>query len=425
MKSEVTRYCCLSAAVRISTHQQESILSNLANGKWIRIHNDVLECLVAQDGVGVISNCVSAGISSEDATDFVDVLERYGFLNVTGQIRAKDEWIDFTLQSAYLNVTDYCNLKCRHCYFGSHPGLSHGVTNEQMKEIVDRLYAGGIRFLVVAGGEPLARPGIHDLLAYIATKKFDEVTVLTNGTLIDDELSSVLASTVNNVHISLDGSDEATNSLIRGANAFERTVQGIRRLKMAGVKKIRVVTTVTASNIEKMREMQDLCSSLGAEFGTAIFADVGRGHAKRHLAPSRKKLVRFFTSEIASMACDSTCLDVQAGVTCGSGVSMISVDCRGDVFPCHLLHRSEFKIGNLMLQANLTEMMKDSSVVASFRGRTVEYRKCHGCPVEYFCKGGCLAHTIAAHENEVDGWKERDPYCEVHHKVISAQLWGK
>ena len=251
---------------------------------------------------------------------------------------------------------------------------------------------------------------------------------LMNGTLVTEQLARVIARCVHNVHVSLDGPTEEINAKMRGKGVFGGAVRGIRLLKSAGVPKVRVVTSVSSVNVAHMREMRKQAEELGVELGTSIFAEVGRGNLHPNLSPDTDELIRFFREEAVSLMCDSsvsdrTLLNISAGVTCGSGTLMVSVDCFGNVYPCHLFHRPEFKIGNLFQEPDLHEMLRRSAIAVQFRERTVESRKCHGCSVEPFCKGGCLAHTVAVNETAEDPWKERDPYCTVQKEVLGAQLW--
>lgn len=414
--------------MRVITRGKESILSNLANGKWVRINNLVLKCLAYKNLSEIVSNLESSGFEKQDAENFLNTLAKYDFINV-GQKHAFPKKLQFQLSTAYLNVTDFCNLACRHCYFGSHPGLTHGLANEYLFKMIDNIRLSGIQFLVIAGGEPLTLPRIKDLLVYARSKQFHDITLLTNGTIITQDLAETIVACVNNIHVSLDGPDEKVNAKLRGKGNFAKTIEGIRMLKKAGAKKIRLITTVNSTNINRMNEMRNLKKNFDVELGTTIFAKVGRGGKRSSLTPKTTDLIKFFSEEVSSVVCNSsntgnTSLDISAGATCGSGILMVSIDCRGDVFPCHLLHQPELKIGNILAQPNLIQMLQASAVAKLFHKRTVEDRKCHGCEVEYFCKGGCLAHTIATHSKSVDPWKEKDPFCSVHRAILSAQLWG-
>lgn len=420
------QFPCLTPLTRIASNGDESILSNLTNGKWVRVSNQVLACFTASNAEGVTANLLHI-TSPEEAEKLLTVLAEHDFID-SGEGKSYPEKLVLFPNTAYLNVTNYCNLTCEHCYYGSHPGLSHGLPNSEMFKIIDSLRAAEISYLVIAGGEPLTRPGIDDLLRYVRAKNFHEATLLTNGTIHSDDLASVVAKCVDNIHVSVDGPDEESNAVLRGTGNFDRALAGIRRFRVAGASRIKIVTSITSFNVSRMHEMRRLRDELGVELGTTIFAEVGRGSQYIQLKPPTEELARFFLEEAKSLNCDSSVadgpvLDVSAGVTCGSGTLMVSVDCFGDVFPCHLFHKPELRIGNLLSQPDLREMMLSSAVAAQFRARTVETRKCHGCAVEHFCKGGCLAHTVAAHDDSENPWIERDPFCEVHESVLSAQLW--
>lgn len=420
-------YPVLAPLTRIATRGEESILSNLFNNKWIRVPHKVLECLAQPNPQQIVERLVAAGSNEKDAMEFMELLAQHGFID-DGKGRVLPEKLSLLPFSAYLNVTDHCNLACKHCYYGSHPGLTHGLPNDQLFKIVDSLRSGGIKNIVIAGGEPMSRPGIGELLTYVGDKQFADVTLLTNGTIITEAQASLIAGCVNVVHVSLDGPNEELNAVIRGRGNFDSAVEGVRKLKAAGVKKIRLITNINSANITRIHEMQTLRDELDVELGNNIFTEVGRASKHKYLMPVNRDLIEFFLKETAQLTCGNSVLghsylDIHAGVTCGAGTLMVSVDCRGDVFPCHLFHKPELRIGNLLSQPDLVQMLKLSVIAGQMRARTVETRKCHGCDVEYFCKGGCLAHTVAAHDDSPDPWKERDPFCEVHHTVISAQLW--
>lgn len=420
-------YSTLAPLTRVSTRGEESILSNLYNNKWIRISNQVLECLTQPAIAQIKERLVAIGSSEEDAAGLIESLVQHGFID-DGRSNVHPNELSLLPSSAYINVTDHCNIACTHCYYGSHPGLTHGLSNDQLCKVVDSLHSGGIRKIVIAGGEPMSRPGIEELLTYVGSKQFADVTLLTNGTIMTEAQACLIAGCVDVVHVSLDGPNEELNAVIRGHGNFDSAVEGVRKLKAAGVKKILLVTNINSANIGRLHEMRVLRDELGVALGNNIFAAVGRASKHKHLMPTHRSLVEFFLGETTQLACDLSVsgfsyLDIHSGVTCGSGTLMVSVDCHGDVFPCHLFHKPELRIGNLLSQPDLVQMLKDSAVAIQMRARTVETRKCHGCDVEYFCKGGCLAHTVAAHDDSSNPWKERDPFCEVHHAVISAQLW--
>ena len=411
--------------MRITHHGDCAIISNVANGKWIKLAKSDLAVFEVKSADELVEGMIASGVQHDDAEAFMEMLAEYGF--ISGSVVDPSE---LSLRATYLNITSRCNLACGHCYFGSAPNLSDGLDTDGICALAQSVRDANVEGLVISGGEPLVRPDFVSIMRFIAALGFSEVTLLTNGTLMNSELAREIAACATNVHVSVDGPTEEVHALIRGRDNFERTIRGIELLKDTGVASIRIITSVTSANIAELPRMRDLADRLGASWGVSVFAAVGRGDRNAHLMPSIPDLVAFFREEIQLLRCGfdgesgtTQCLEINAGVTCGSGIKMVSVDCFGNVFPCHLLHRPDLRIGNLAEQPNLKLMMSESPVARAMQTRTVESRACHGCMVEYFCKGGCLAHTIAHHNDSSNPWGERDPFCSLHRTVLGMQLW--
>jgi MoaA/NifB/PqqE/SkfB family radical SAM enzyme len=58
----------------------------------------------------------------------------------------------------------------------------------------DQLFENGFKYITIAGGEPFFRSDVRQLLSYIVKKKPEELVVLTNATLLDDEMLGFLAA---------------------------------------------------------------------------------------------------------------------------------------------------------------------------------------------------------------------------------------
>jgi MoaA/NifB/PqqE/SkfB family radical SAM enzyme len=117
--------------------------------------------------------------------------------------------------TASIDITDACNLRCTYCYhFRDKDQFVKDIPLEIWKERFKGLYAGGIRFVTLLGGEPALRQDV--LMA--ANSIFSFIDVITNGTIkIPNEFRHRL-------FISIDGSPE-TNDRIRGKNVFSRIIE--------------------------------------------------------------------------------------------------------------------------------------------------------------------------------------------------------
>jgi len=116
--------------------------------------------------------------------------------------------------SAWLHLTDRCNLRCSYCYL---PHVREDMLSETGRAAIDAIFRSAIanKFnqikLKYAGGESLLRfPLILELHAYAGQLakehglSIDEV-VLSNGTLLTDEMAITLKSLNIRLMISMDG----------------------------------------------------------------------------------------------------------------------------------------------------------------------------------------------------------------------------
>ena len=106
--------------------------------------------------------------------------------------------------AAGLNVTDNCNMRCIMCNsWRSHS--ANEFTTQEWKDVLGQLRTEGVRFVGFAGGEPLLRKDLAELVAH-ATSLGLRTEVTTSGYLLDEARASALfAAGLGSVVISIDG----------------------------------------------------------------------------------------------------------------------------------------------------------------------------------------------------------------------------
>ena len=142
---------------------------------------------------------------------------------------------------AEVDVTDNCNLRCKHCYH------FHGKDNFKTQELslplwekrFNELYKLGIRSILLVGGEPALRMDVLMLVDRI----FPFVYVITNGTVkIPKEFNHRL-------YVSIDGTQE-TNDSIRGNGVFSRVMKNY-----SGDKRVVINMTITNNNYTELEDV--------------------------------------------------------------------------------------------------------------------------------------------------------------------------
>ncbi|MBR5591478.1 MAG: radical SAM protein [Kiritimatiellae bacterium] len=149
------------------------------------------------------------------------------------------------------NITQRCNLKCKHCYAAGVADISQELTHEEALRAIDGFAAFGCPVLLFSGGEPFIREDILELATY-ARQKGLRVVFSTNGTCITEEIAKKIAAIgVSYVGISIDGVRE-THDAFRGVpGAYERSLAAIRYCREAGVK-VGLRVTLTRANVKEI-----------------------------------------------------------------------------------------------------------------------------------------------------------------------------
>jgi MoaA/NifB/PqqE/SkfB family radical SAM enzyme len=150
-----------------------------------------------------------------------------------------------SLRYLLLHITDRCNLRCRHCFVGE-PGKTD-MAPEDIAAVADEFEEmQGLR-LMLSGGEPLLHRNFPEFDAYLARKDI-RVILLTNGTLIDEEVAGRLQ--VDEVQVSLDGL-ERSHDLLRGDGSFGKAVSAIKLLRQADID-VSVATMIHSHNLDEL-----------------------------------------------------------------------------------------------------------------------------------------------------------------------------
>jgi radical SAM protein with 4Fe4S-binding SPASM domain len=156
-----------------------------------------------------------------------------------------------SLRYLMLEVTDRCNLACRHCYLGEGTGRELGLST--IGRVLDEFgRMGGLR-LIITGGEPLLHPRFREINTMIDGRPFRSILV-TNATLIDDDSAEALR--FNEVQVSLDGMRKG-HEFVRGKGSYSKTIKGLDSLKKAK-KTVSVATMVHRVNIDELDMMKSL-----------------------------------------------------------------------------------------------------------------------------------------------------------------------
>jgi radical SAM protein with 4Fe4S-binding SPASM domain len=159
-----------------------------------------------------------------------------------------------SLRYLELQITDRCNLRCRHCYLGN--SLHQELSFEQIQRILREFEEiQGLR-LLLSGGEPLLHPYFWEINEIQRDHAFRSI-LLSNGTLITRDVAKRLR--VHEAQISLDGMREGHESL-RGEGSFEKAARAIDYLRESNMV-VSVATMVHKRNLEEFDQLASFLES--------------------------------------------------------------------------------------------------------------------------------------------------------------------
>ncbi len=181
---------------------------------------------------------------------------------------------------AIWEVTQSCDLACKHCRAAAQP-IAHPdqLTNAEGKALIDQIAAMGVPIFVFTGGDPLKRADVYELIEYAAEKGVKVALTPSATPLLSREaIFKLKEAGLVRLGISLDGSTPEIHDTFRGLpGAWARTIQAIEWANEAGLP-IQVHTTISRHNAHDLDDLCALFEKLAIVMWNVFFlVPVGRG----------------------------------------------------------------------------------------------------------------------------------------------------
>ena len=143
-----------------------------------------------------------------------------------------------------ISITDRCNLRCVYCMPEKGVKLFEHkeiLTYEEITRVAGIAAALGVRKIRVTGGEPLERKNISFLIASLkAIKGIEDISLTTNGTLLEKYARALADAGLNRINISLDTlRPDRYREITRGGD-ISLVLKGIDAAEEAGLLPIKI-----------------------------------------------------------------------------------------------------------------------------------------------------------------------------------------
>lgn len=165
--------------------------------------------------------------------------------------------------SGTFELTAGCNFHCGMCYIHTDcdkVGNAGELTAQQWLEIGRQARDAGMVFLLLTGGEPLARKDFPEI--YEGLKSLGLViSINTNGYFLDGEIADLFRKNPpSRLNISLYGACDETYKRVCGVAAFTKVSENIQRMKDMGIS-VRLNCSITPENCGDLEKMQAFIAS--------------------------------------------------------------------------------------------------------------------------------------------------------------------
>ncbi len=315
------------------------------------------------------------------------------------------------------HLSETCNLKCLHCYQEDHipvqlPYEQLELIYNQFKDLLNKLNMKG--HINITGGEPLCNPYLFRILDLI--KKDEEnisFSILTNGTLITDEIAKKISSyNPYYVQVSLEGGRK-TNDAIRGKGTYRKIAKGIHYLKKNDIY-TSISFTASKMNYKEFHKVVWYARRHGVNnVWSDRYIPLGNKEDQKNVLNTREtqeyleimykeklKLIKQRSHTNVSMNRALQFLmtnDFAYG--CTAGDTLVTVMENGDLVPCR---RMPIYIGNV-LQDDMYELYMNHPILKELRFQKIP-DECCKCEHSYMCHGGlkCLSYALLHDFNRKD-----------------------
>ncbi len=147
-----------------------------------------------------------------------------------------------------ISVIDRCNLQCVYC----HPLCGYDFLRreeilrlEEIERIARLLAKCGIRKIRLTGGEPLIRKNITYLIEKLAgIKGIEELTLTTNGVLLESLAAELKNAGLRRVNISVDSAEREIYKEITGFDLLPRVTEGIYKALEVGLTPVKINSVI-------------------------------------------------------------------------------------------------------------------------------------------------------------------------------------
>jgi uncharacterized protein len=379
---------------------------------------------------------VLAGLAEVEAEEAFQRLGRLQILHPAGEPPALG-LAESQVLTAWLHVTNGCNLRCPYCYIHKSSAAMDEPTGRAAVAAVVRSAVthglSGVKLKYAGGEATLNHRLVRTLHAYAreltAEAGLDlQASLLTNGTRLPASLAQFCSAEGIRIMISLDGlgeQNDAQRPFANGKPSSPLVHATIARLLELGHAP-HLSITITGRNTTGVAEVVRFALERGLTFSLNLFRDNECAASFDDLRYEDGQMIEGMLAAFRAIEGDLPRWSVLGAVldrgqliqprqrSCGVGQDYVVIDQDGRVAQCHM--EIEQTLGDVFRDDPLALVRQDTHTVLNLL--VDEKEGCRDCTWRYWCSGGCSAATFRA----TGRFDVKSPNCNIYQAIYPQAL---
>ena len=257
-----------------------------------------------------------------------------------------------------LQITYRCNFKCQICdFWKKEHDPADELTVDEVRLIGKKLSRLGTFIVSLAGGEPLIRSDIYDIITALNETNHFPI-LITNGWFVDETVAKdILRAGLQEISVSVDYADPARHDAQRGRpGSWDRAIRALEILNKHRTdrrNRVHMISVLMDDNLEDVEPLIRLSRDLGVTYMVSLYSWNRGTKARRlpdrsvtqHLLDLKRKYPEFVTLTTYVEHLDQAIAEGGIG-NCKTGRLLMNIDNRGNVARC--TERLDEPLGNIL-----------------------------------------------------------------------------
>ena len=171
----------------------------------------------------------------------------------------KDKF-DRPIISLRITLTNRCNVNCLYCHHDGMVSSKDEMTPDELYTICKIAKKIGVRKIRISGGEPLIRKDIVEIVEKISSLGFEDISMTTNGVLLEKYAQDLKDVGLDRVNVSLDTLNPETYQFISKKNYLDSAKKGILKSVEVGFYPVKINMVIMKDiNQFEIKDMFKFC----------------------------------------------------------------------------------------------------------------------------------------------------------------------